>query len=325
MFRHDTASALSSRHRRAIIISIMAAAALYLGAVIISGYEQAWQAFTRPGWHGWLLILACSFISYLVRYARWQYYLRLAGWSLPHRQHFLYYLAGFALTTTPGKAGETIRSVLLHPHGVPYHTSLACFFSERLLDVLVIALLASLTLTAFAEHTLYVVLAGLLLLSILPILHSPLPLAALNSLQARLRHGRLRRGLQHMLHLLDDARRFLALRTLYLGLALGTVAWTIQGLAFYYILQQAEFHTSLTLALGIYALSLLAGAASMLPGGLGSTELAMGLLLAAAGAEQHVVLSVPVISRLGTLWFAVLLGFIASGFLGRRRTTHTPG
>ena len=296
----------------------MAAAALYLFAVISTGYEQALQAFTRMGWQGWSLLIACSFLSYLVRYIRWQYFLRRAGLTLPHRLHFLYYLAGFALTTTPGKAGETIRSVLLHPHGVPYHTSLATFFSERLLDVLVIALLASLILTAFGEYLLYVLFAGLLLLSALPLLHSRLPVSLLYCLYMRLHGERLRHILRHLIHLLRDAQHLLSSRFLYAGFTLGLLAWMIQGLAFYYILQHSGFHTSLSLALGIYALSLLAGAASMIPGGLGSTELAMGLLLAAAGAEQHIVFTIPVISRLGTLWFAVLLGLAAGGLLSLR-------
>lgn len=316
-------SLLSARHRRAIAISVMAAAALYLAAVIATGYEQAWHAFFHLGWHGWLLLLACSFSSYLIRYVRWQYYLRRAGWHIPHRLHFLYYLAGFALTTTPGKAGETIRSVLLRPHGVPYHTSLASFVCERLLDVMVIAMLASLLLTLFTEHALFVVLAGASLLAILPLLHSPYPARMMTWLQTLTRSQRIQRGLQHMLHLLGDARMFLAPRMLYAGFALGALAWTIQGLAFYYVLQQAGMQITLVLALGIYALSLLAGAASMIPGGLGSTELAMGLLLGAAGADQALVLTVPVISRLATLWFAVLLGFIATGILGSHRKSHT--
>ena len=317
--QHNTPT-FSSRHRRAIIISVMAAAALYLLAVISTGYEQAWQAITRMGWQGWSILLVCSFLSYLVRYARWQYFLRLAGWTLPHRLHLLYYLAGFALTTTPGKAGETIRSVLLHPHGVPYHTSLATFFSERLLDVLVIAILASLILITFSEHLFYVLLAGLLLFSVLPILQSSVPDYVLNYLNAHVHRERLRHIIQHMVHLLRDAQHLLSSRPLYTGFTLGLLAWTIQGLAFYYILLHSGFETRLSLALGIYALSLLAGAVSMIPGGLGSTELAMGLLLAAAGAEQHAVLTIPVISRLGTLWFAVLLGFAAGGLLSLRGT-----
>ncbi len=66
--------------------------------------------------------------------------------------------------------------------------------------------------------------------------------------------------------------------------------------------------------MGIYAVSLLAGAVSFIPGGIGSTELVMGLLLSKLGADNTVFMTAPLISRLSTLWFAVIVGlFAASG------------
>ena len=71
--------------------------------------------------------------------------------------------------------------------------------------------------------------------------------------------------------------------------------------------------------MGIYAVSLLAGAASFIPGGIGSTEIVMGLLLAASGADNSIAITAPLISRLSTLWFAVAVGFIATGLLSLLR------
>ncbi len=310
---------LSYRHRRAIILSLFLAALFYLVIVIASGATEAWQAFSRPGVTGWMLLLGCSFCSYLLRFTRWQYYLRRAGWRLPPRLHLAYYLAGFALTTTPGKAGETIRSVLLRPHGIPYPTSLACFFSERLLDVIVVALLASLTMVAFTnQHGLIIIVFGVTL-AVIPIVHSPFLLRLLHILQTRFHSERINNGFVHLIQLLHDARNFLALRPLYLGLLLGMVAWSLQGFAFYYLMQVLGFDAPLPLAMGIYAISLLAGALSMIPGGIGATEAAMALLLTAAGANTHTAVVIPLISRLSTLWFAVGLGLLATLWLGSHR------
>lgn len=306
----------SRRHRRAIILSLLIAAVLYLTVVIATGYEQAWQAFSRLGIGGWLLLLSCSFCTYLLRFLRWQYYLRRVGWLLPMRLHLAYYLAGFALTTTPGKAGETIRSVLLRPHGIPYPTTLACFFSERLLDVVVIALLSTLSIFAFSEQRTFVIVAFVITLALIPFVHSSLLLKLLLGMQTRFHAARTKYLLAHLIHLLHDARNFLAMRPLYLGLLLGTVAWSLQGFAFYYILQVIDFDLALPVAMGIYAISLLAGALSMIPGGIGSTEAAMGLLLTAAGAEPAIALIAPLISRLSTLWFAVAIGLAATSWLG---------
>lgn len=100
-----------------------------------------------------------------------------------------------------------------------------------------------------------------------------------------------------------------------MGLITGLVSWSIQGFAFFFILHSLGFETSIAIAMGIYALSLLAGAASFIPGGIGSTELVMGLLLSASGADNAIAITAPLISRLSTLWFAVAVGFIATGIL----------
>ena len=323
---HTTPDAplFSLRHRRAIILSLAGAALLYLIAVVVTGTGEAWQTFSRLDLVDWLLLLTCSFASYLLRFARWQYYLRRVGWRLPPRLHLAYYLAGFALTTTPGKAGETIRSVLLRPHGIPYPTSLACFFSERLLDVVVVAMLATYTTIAFTEQHTYMLIIFVVTLAVIPFLHSPLLPGLLRAMQTRTRSERYTTFLEHLIRLLHDARNFLALRPLYLGLFIGSLAWGLQGLAFAYLMHVIGFELSLPLAMGIYAVSLLAGALSMIPGGIGATEAVMALLLTIAGASPQTAVIVPLISRLSTLWFAVGLGLIATSWLGSQQRLPGP-
>jgi uncharacterized protein (TIRG00374 family) len=77
------------------------------------------------------------------------------------------------------------------------------------------------------------------------------------------------------------------------------------------------------LAVGIYAVSVLVGALSFIPGGLGSTEAVMGLMLGLVGADLTTAVSATLVCRLATLWFAVLLGLGCMAVLelpvGRRR------
>jgi len=297
----------------------MIAALAYLAIVIYTGYEQALTAFSRMGYTGWLLLFAASLTNYVLRYLRWQYYLRSAGWELDHRLHMLYYLSAFSLTTTPGKAGETIRSVLLRPHGVSYHTSLACFFTERFLDLVVVALLALLVMLNFTGYTRFVVVFTCVLIVLLPFIRSTYLLEQLQRVHHRFKESRSGRFLGHLANLLRSAQSFLTPKYLYIGLLTGLASWSIQGLAFYFILHTLGFECNLSMAMGIYAISLLAGAASFIPGGIGSTELVMGLLLSVSGADNTIAITAPLISRLSTLWFAVAVGFIATGILSLLR------
>jgi hypothetical protein len=68
---------------------------------------------------------------------------------VPWRPGLRIYLSGFALTTTPGKAGEMFRALLLRRLGVSVPTAFAAFISERLSDLIAVLLL---TLFGLAQY-----------------------------------------------------------------------------------------------------------------------------------------------------------------------------
>ena len=321
MQNQTTVPILSPKQRKALVFSLVLAAALYLLVVFLAGYKDISSAFQRFGLTNWLIVLLCSGINYSLRFLRWQHYIKQARHSIPLGRHFLYYLAGFALTTTPGKAGETLRSMLLRPHGVDYPFSLACFFTERFLDVIVVALLASLTVFAFNEYSGFVIITSLSILSLLPYIRSALFINQLIKIDHWLKKPKLKKLLHHFTHLIRSMHILLSWKLIGFGLTVGMMAWLIQGFAFYLIITELGFSVTLLAALGIYAISLLAGAVSFIPGGVGSTEIVMALLLAALGADTSIVVSAPIISRLSTLWFAVLLGLLSTTGLTLKPTT----
>ena len=83
-------------------------------------------------------------------------------------------------------------------------------------------------------------------------------------------------------------------------------------------------HLSLTTVVGIYAVAVLAGVLSFLPGGLGSTEAVMTALLAARGMPLAQAILLTITFRLMTLWFAVALGWLAVWTLRSRVAAPVP-
>jgi uncharacterized protein (TIRG00374 family) len=75
-------------------------------------------------------------------------------------------------------------------------------------------------------------------------------------------------------------------------------------------------------AVGIYAVSSVAGAATFVPGGLGGTEAVMTALLSTTGMPTPHALAITLLCRLTTLWLAVALGWIAVGFLELHARRH---
>jgi uncharacterized protein (TIRG00374 family) len=299
-----------------LIASITLGVLAYLGFFLWGGWRNVLEAFESVGVAGILIVLFLSLINYSLRFIRWQLYLVVLGHPISTLQSCLIYVAGFALTTTPGKAGEMLRGVFLKSRGMPYIKSTAAFLSERLSDLVAIVLLSMLGISLYPQGdvTLLIgvsaVMVGLLLLSNKDWLNK----FVRGTSQF---NGKLANILNRILSLLIQScschTPLLLIKTTFLSL----LAWSAEAYAFYLILYWMGLDASIPFAFSVYSLSTLAGAISFIPGGLGSSEVVMLGLLAWAGMPQAEAVAATIIIRLATLWFAVALGGIAMLFGGR--------
>ncbi|MFZ3223540.1 MAG: lysylphosphatidylglycerol synthase domain-containing protein, partial [Rugosibacter sp.] len=95
----------------------------------------------------------------------------------------------------------------------------------------------------------------------------------------------------------------------------GLAAWGLTSLAFVYLLVQLKINLPILAAIAIYPLAMLAGAASMLPGGIGSVEATIVVVLSLYGVSVGVATLAAIGIRLATIWFSVVCGFIALAIL----------
>lgn len=304
------AESIAPKWVKAVVVSTIIAAAIYLATVAWVGRLEVSAALKliRMDTLAALLVLSC--VNYALRFGRWHYYLRILGSeiSLPHNLRI--YLGGFALTTTPGKAGEMARSLWLQPYGVPACVSLAAFLVERIQDVLGIALLASLGASLYSSaHWLLLGCFGLIALA-LAILHKPRLIESLLRPLAG-RRASLLHAARRVSEILALARSCLSPLRFAVALLTGLLAWSAEAVAFWLLLKALGQPLPLPTAISIYALAMLAGALSFMPGGLGGTEAAMAILLRAIGVPLPVAVAATLLIRLTTLWFAVLLGIVA--------------
>lgn len=303
---------LSGWRMRAVMFSILAAVALYIGTALWAGATEVWHALALVGVGGLLLALSLSLVNYSLRFTRWQLYLRRLGHHVPLRASGHIYLAGFALTTTPGKAGEALRGVLLKRRHVPYPDSFAAFVSERLSDLIAVVLLSMLGFTLVAQGG-WLILAGASTVALaLVILSWRRPLARLQAWTDR-PGQRLWRTVHHLATVLLQARRCHRPTLLAGATILSVVAWSAEALAFWWILNAMGFEASFAFAAFVFALAMLAGALSFLPGGLGGTEAVMVGLLLLHDMPAADAVAATMLIRFTTLWFAVILGLIALG------------
>ena len=124
----------------ALTLSAALMALAWLAASMWSGWADVADAVRGIGAAALAALLLLSLVNYALRLARWHRYLGPSAGSVPLFEHGLIYLAGFALTTTPGKAGETLRTAYLFRYGIGAARSVGAFVAERLSDVLLMLL-----------------------------------------------------------------------------------------------------------------------------------------------------------------------------------------
>jgi uncharacterized protein (TIRG00374 family) len=101
------------------------------------------------------------------------------------------------------------------------------------------------------------------------------------------------------------------------------VAYGLQGLVFWGFCNAAGFPIDAAVAIAIFALATLFGAASMLPGGLGAMEAALVYQLTAEGAAEPVAVAVAIATRVATLWLGIAIGIGAFASVAVDRTRRS--
>lgn len=267
------------------------------------------------------VLVAATLASIGLRFARWQWLLRRAGYAVPVGHSLLAYVAGFAFTATPGKVGELLRVRYLVTAGVPPSRVVGAFVFERLFDLLAVLLIA---LPVAAEFQVFGVAATFV--AIVFALVGALALSQRLGLRGvvilrRLHLMRLARALRAVMAGLRHIRQWGTLADISLSLVAGMGAWLVTSWSFLYLVDVLQIHSTLDAfaRMALFPVAMLAGAASMLPGGLGSTEATLVALLTYTGADLAPASLAAVGIRLATLWLATVLGMGAFGWLEWQR------
>ncbi|AZB72840.1 lysylphosphatidylglycerol synthase transmembrane domain-containing protein [Synechococcus elongatus] len=296
--------------QRWIVPLLLVTVLLNLGLILWGGWQTIWQQLRQIPFAFYplsALILCCG---YGIGFWRWHTYLQVLDHWLPIRPSLRIFLGSLALTASPGRAGESIKSLWLRQQfGVSAARSLAGLVCERLCDLLAALLIVGLGLSARLGAGFWWACLGLAIALFL-ILGQPQRLQA----WAERFGGRSRRrkGLERLAHLLFSARRLLQPRYLAGGLLVSVAIWSLEGVVLYGCFQVLQAETiNLPTAILIRAAMGLGGVLTLLPGGLGGAEAASISLALLYGADRDQAIAATVLIRLLTLWFPIAIGWVA--------------
>ncbi|HWL30192.1 MAG TPA: lysylphosphatidylglycerol synthase transmembrane domain-containing protein [Burkholderiaceae bacterium] len=297
----------------------MAVTVLYVGALVWLDARNDVFANLPKVLDALPVLAGITLLSYLLRYLRWYWLLQRAGHYLPWTSGFAAYVSGSAFTATPGKVGELVRIRYFLPMKVPPSRVIAAFVYERGFDLITVLLLS--TALIKQSHLFITVLSFVLILLSVVITVARRP-HWLGKLAAHLRLHGFRRlaGLSRVLRDgLSGCRIWMTGLDAVVSLLLGLLAWGAVAVSFLWLLSQLGIAIPALSGIAIYPLAMLAGAASMLPGGVGSTEITIIALLAVFDVPLELAALAAIAIRFSTLWFAVMGGFISVGVLELER------
>jgi uncharacterized protein (TIRG00374 family) len=269
-------------------------------------------------WSAFVAAIGLALANYCLRFVRWQLYLRMQEVRVPVAASAVVFGAGLSLSITPAKLGELVKSYLLREmHDVPAPRTAPIIVAERVTDLIALLSLAVVGVAAYGVDPTFVIAAAALIATGLVLLAWQRPTRWL--IDVLTRPARLRRLREPLHETLGHLSSLCRPGPLVLATLIAIPAWGCECVGFALICDGFPgAHVDLGLAMVIYAGTTIAGALSFLPGGLGVTEGMMTLALVRWRLDRATAVAATLLTRLATLWFAVVLG-IAFLTLARRR------
>jgi len=294
------------------LIIIFVAVAIYSLFLFFSDFSIVYEKLQNFQITLLPLILLVVFSSWLVLFIRWMILLKKHQIQIPLKINFLIFFAGFTLAISPAKSGELIKAVLLkNKCGIAATKTIPIVFLERFYDIIGTTAVAIIGITFLGlELGIVLALVPIVILVIFYLFYSKrsfdFTLKILNHIKP----------LQKFLSNIEESHEIIRhssdVKTICSCSGLTIVFRIIEGIGILLILQALginfiEFFNLLSM----YSASVILGAISMSPGGLGVTEGSFAGLLMLYELELQTTLAIAVIVRFFTMWFAIVVGFIS--------------
>jgi len=268
------------------------------------------------------ILFVLTLCNYLFRFSKWHYYLKVIGVRLSIPDSMAVFFSGLVMVITPGKMGELLKAYLVKRiDGTQISRTAPVVVAERLTDFWALVILTLAGIFQYAVKSAWaviIVVIGLLVLFWVLVSWRGFMLWMVGQFEAS-RFELLRKMGVKLKVAYDSAYQLMRFGPTLWATVLSLFAWSFECVGLYLVLRALGLDVSASGAIFIYAFSTIAGAISMLPGGLGLTEVSMAALLQnllkLVRAES---VAATLMIRAVTLWFAVFLGAIVLALNARR-------
>ncbi|MBI4162590.1 MAG: flippase-like domain-containing protein [Candidatus Aenigmarchaeota archaeon] len=265
------------------------------------------------------LSILVSTIALSMRVVRWNFIVKKATFFELYPVQML----GMTVSNfTPGKIAEPAKAILLKARkGIAVSESLASIVWERIFDLIVLLVLAIFGVQLVLINNEFFIFGLIGIILVLLIVSVALLALEVRSFGLRLFHiGKkfpvLRRISDEFINTFYETK----FKKTRLGLSLlsTAAAWMLDAVVLYLVLYSLGIQPDLLVLAGIISISAVLGIASSLPGGLGSTEIVMALLLGITGVPATIAVTATLLMRFISFWYNALLGGLSFVYLSKK-------
>lgn len=280
---------------------------VFFGLFLYSDRTKAVAALERFPPERFLAMLGLTTVSYGFRWAKWEYYLRELDVSVPLSTSMITFFSGLMMVVTPGKAGEVWKAWFLHDlEGISVNITTSVVGAERITDLLGLSTLAMVGILVYSYSSITLLaVGGCLVGGVILLQWRSFCIRVIGVCRSLPLVGGYASEIEEFY---ESTYTLFQLGPLSVAFVLSIIAWGLEGIALWVALGGLGLNPSLLVAAFVFGLGSIVGAASMLPGGLVATEASMVGLLVSFGYGKTTATVATILSRVATLWYAVILG-----------------
>jgi uncharacterized protein (TIRG00374 family) len=308
---------LLKKVKKHILISIAAAGLLYLAFTIYADFDAVASAFVKFNWLLLPVLLILSMLNYISRFFKWDYYLSVINVTIKKSDSFAIFMSGLIMSVTPGKMGELLKAYLVKQiNGTPVSRTAPIIFAERITDFISLLFIAVIGAFSFDYGRPLVIGTAIFFLLVVVLISNKKLALGIITLFGKNKY--LNKHIHSIHSAYESSYQLLRPVPLIKMTLLSFGSWFFECLGYYFILRNFGMDVDLLWSAFVYAFSTIAGAITMLPGGLGVTEGSLTILIIQGGFPNELAVASTFIIRAATLWFAVLVGVISISFYQKR-------
>ena len=257
------------------------------------------------------IILLLIPLCWIVLFTRWNLLLKNSNIHVPVKDNLKIYLSGFALSITPGKVGELIKSQLLkNKFGIPREKTAPIVLVEQLYNIIGIIGVSILGLWYFEFGAHIILIAASLLVIILILISSKRLFEKFLTLLSRIKF--LSQYTSAFSNSYDVLRKSTRGWVVVYATILSIVFWLVESvIAYFVLLSFGVNHIEFLSVITTYTSSIILGVASFLPLGIGVVEGSLAGFFTLQGVDVSVALTLVIFIRIFTRWIAVSVGFVS--------------